>query len=312
MDDDKPKLSLMHQITLALDWTPNINHIGFFVALKQGYYRELGLDVTIVSPSLDDYEKTPAKRVELGEADFALCPTESIISYRTKSKPFPLVAIAAVLQSDLSAIVTQKGIGLDRPKDLDAKLYSSYKARYEDGIVQEMIKNDGGRGDLKVVYPRKLGIWETVLKGQADATWIFENWEGIEAQVAEVELNYFRLKDYGIPYSYSPVIAANENLIADKLESYQAFLAGSKKGYITCQEQPLLAAALLSEEIAEADRAIDLDACLAFSAEHFGNAENWGQIDIAELDRFLNWLREKGLEHSQLKVKEIFNSSCLS
>lgn len=311
MDYLIPKYALMHQLTLALDWTPNINHIGFFVALKQGYYTELGLNVTIISPSLDDYEKTPAKRVELGEADFALCPTESVISYRTKSKPFPLVAIAAVLRNDLSAIVTQKGIGIDRPRDLDGKVYSSFQARYEDGIVREMIKHDGGRGDLEVVYPRKLGIWDTVLRGQTDATWIFENWEGIEAQVAEVELNYFRLKDYGIPYSYSPVIAANEHLIPEKLEAYKAFLAASKKGYLTAQQQPMLAAALLREELAEVDEIIDLDACLAFSSEHFGDASNWGQIEISELDKFLTWLRAKGLEDSNLRASEIFNSDCL-
>ena len=73
----------------------------------------------------------------------------------------------------------------------------------------------------------------------------------------------------------------------------------------------MLAAALLREELAEVDEVIDLDACLAFSSEHFGDASNWGQIEISELDKFLTWLRAKGLEDSNLRASEIFNSDCL-
>ena len=89
----------MKQLTLALDWTPNINHIGFFVAQDKGFYNDLNLNVKIIDPSEDNYAVTPAKKVELGFADFALCPTESIISYQTKNKPFDMVAIALVSSS---------------------------------------------------------------------------------------------------------------------------------------------------------------------------------------------------------------------
>ena len=72
-------------LVLYLDWTPNINHIGFFVAKDLGFYENLGIRINILDPSTDDYKITPAKKVELGESDFALCPFESVISYRTKS-----------------------------------------------------------------------------------------------------------------------------------------------------------------------------------------------------------------------------------
>ena len=35
----------MKKIKLALDWTPNINHIGFFVAKEKGYFKEKGIDL---------------------------------------------------------------------------------------------------------------------------------------------------------------------------------------------------------------------------------------------------------------------------
>ena len=76
-----------------------------------------------------------------------------------------------------------------RPKDLDGKIYASYRARYEDHIVKELIKNDGGTGDIQLIYPEKLGIWNTLLQHNADATWIFNNWEGIEAESKNIALN---------------------------------------------------------------------------------------------------------------------------
>ena len=54
----------MKKLTLALDWTPNINHIGFVVAKEKGFYKSLGIDLNIVEPSVDNYKITPAKKVE--------------------------------------------------------------------------------------------------------------------------------------------------------------------------------------------------------------------------------------------------------
>jgi len=44
------------KITVALDWTPNGNHLGFFVAKDKGLYDAAGLDVTIVSPADAEYD----------------------------------------------------------------------------------------------------------------------------------------------------------------------------------------------------------------------------------------------------------------
>ena len=127
----------MHQLSIAIDWTPNINHIGFFVARDKGFYTEEGIDLSIIDPSEDNYAVTPMKKLELGRVDFALCPTESIISYRTKANAFDTLAIATIFQEDLSAITVLEESDIQSPKDLDGKTYSSYQARYEDGIVKE-------------------------------------------------------------------------------------------------------------------------------------------------------------------------------
>tara|TARA_B110000046_G_scaffold173759_1_gene196730 strand:- start:77718 stop:78620 length:903 start_codon:yes stop_codon:yes gene_type:complete len=296
----------MKTMTLALDWTPNINHIGFFVAREMGFYDQFSLKLDILSPLSDDYTVTPAKKVELGLADFALCPTESIISYQTKSNPFPLVAIAAVLQNDLSAIVTRKDAKINSPKDLDGKVYSSYEARYEDGIVKEMIKNDGGKGELKIVYPKKLGIWNTLLSGETDATWIFSNWEGIEAEQSKTGLNYFKMKDYGIPYSYSPVIAADRDKIKANEKQYKNFLEATKQGFLYCFSNPDKAIEILKKELPDSDKNINLNDALELSLPYFGNDQKWGKIALSELQQFVYWIKNKGLETKDIKAADLY------
>ncbi|MEL7421611.1 MAG: ABC transporter substrate-binding protein [Bacteroidota bacterium] len=301
----------MTNLKLALDWTPNINHIGFFVAQEKGFYQALDLAVELLDPAVDNYQTTPAKKVELGLADFALCPTESMISYRTKIQPFPLIAVAALLQEDLSAITVLSDKGLKRPKDLDGKIYSSYQARYEDGIVREMIKNDGGAGNLNITYPAKLGIWNTLLSGEADATWIFLNWEGVEAAQSQHELTYFKLRDYHIPYSYSPVIAANADLVETKLLYYRRFLSATKKGYLYGKDHPSEAVEILRQFVPQHDQHIDLAQALEQSVPYFGDEDSWGRMEEAKMKQFLQWIQDKGLEQSQILPSELYTLVCL-
>ena len=299
----------VNELKIALDWTPNVNHVGFFVAQEKGFYEEEEVDLTIISPLTDDYALTPAKKLELGQVDFALCPTESLISFRTKESPFSMVAIATILQDDLSAIVTLSDSDIARPMALDGKIYSSYKARYEDQIVREMMKNDGGEGHLHCIYPEKLGIWNTLLSGKSDATWIFMNWEGVEAEAKGVKLNYFKLGDFGIPYSYSPVIAASESYAKRDGELYQRFLRATKKGFLFCRKNREEAIDILSRQVPPSDVNVDLAKALEVTVEAFGTENGWGQIEDVKLQMFLDWLAKKGLEKQRFLAADI-NASC--
>ena len=168
----------MAPLTVALDWTPNTNHIGFYVAKSRGWYADAGLEVTLLSPHHDAYKATPAARVADGSASFAVTPTESVISSHTLppsqrgTKPC-LVAVAALQARTTSAVVTLKASGRDTPAKLDGANYASYGARYEGRIVQQLIKNSGGTGVYTESVPEMLGIWNTLLAGKADATWVF-------------------------------------------------------------------------------------------------------------------------------------------
>ncbi|WP_116125136.1 ABC transporter substrate-binding protein [Lewinella sp. IMCC34183] len=301
----------MTPLTLALDWTPNINHIGFYVAMAQGYYRDHDLEVTLADPAADGYATTPAKRVELGRADLALCPMESVISYRTKAEPFPLLAIAALLQEDLSAIAVRADSDIRSPRDLAGRSYASYRARYEDAIVQEMIRADGGDGDLQPAYPEKLGIWETLVNGTHDATWIFQNWEGVAAEGQGVELRTFALRDSAIPYGYSPVIAAGQPAVERDRDTYVAFLEATKRGYLFTEENPGEALSLLEPAIPAADRNINLKQALNRTRPYLGDPDTWGRMDADRVNAFLDWITARGLEPRRLRADEVYTNALL-
>jgi ABC-type nitrate/sulfonate/bicarbonate transport system substrate-binding protein len=134
----------MTKIKLALDWTPNINHIGFFIAKDLGFYTNQGIELEILNPLDDNYQITPGKKLEMNLADFAIAPFETVISLNNKTNKVEAVAVYAILQEDISSIVALQNAKIDSPKDLDYKTYASYKARYEDHIVKQMILNDKG------------------------------------------------------------------------------------------------------------------------------------------------------------------------
>ena len=222
------------KITVALDWTPNGNHLGFFVAKDKGLYDAAGLDVTIVSPADAEYDGsynpgdedadapgapkyvTPCSKVAEGSAHFAMNSPEGVVGWNTAPGRPQLKAVAALLRDrNSSAIVALKSSGITSPKDLDGKRYASYAARFEGRIVQRMIQHAGGAGDYIEDTPPMLGIWNSLVEGKFDATWVFMQWEGVEAQLKGVELNAFPVCDYGVPYAYAPCLIIFSGIVAE-------------------------------------------------------------------------------------------------
>lgn len=199
----QPLSSRMRSLVLALDWTPNTNHVGFYVASALGYYGEAGIDLLIEPPSqIYSDDETPARRVVNGTADLCIAPSESSISCllsRDDSRIKP-IAIAAVLQKDTSAIITNKS-SIKSPKDLSNMRYASYAGRFEMNIVNELVRREGGKEAVIEVRPPKLDCFDAMLRGEADATWIFQGWEGVQASRTGIPLTSFSLPSYG----YSPV-----------------------------------------------------------------------------------------------------------
>ncbi|MDQ3328309.1 MAG: ABC transporter substrate-binding protein, partial [Chloroflexota bacterium] len=128
-------------LTLALDWTPNTNHTGIYVAQQKGWYEEAGVDLKIL-PYADG--TTTDVLVSNGKADFGISSEESVVLARAAGQD--VVSVAAVMQKNTSALVTLKSSGIDRPKALTGKRYAGFGAPFEEPVISTMIEHDGGGG----------------------------------------------------------------------------------------------------------------------------------------------------------------------
>jgi ABC-type nitrate/sulfonate/bicarbonate transport system substrate-binding protein len=302
----------MKNLKIALDWTPNINHIGFYIAKELGFYKENNIHLDILNPQDDNYTLTPGKKLELDLVDFAITPFETVISLNNKENKVDAIAIFALLQEDISCIASLAANKLISPKFLDGKIYASYKARYEDKIVKELVKNDGGKGNIKITYPDKLGIWNTLIEGKADATWIFDNWEGVEAESKNIKLNKWFLKDSNIPYGYSPVIITKKANTKKFHDEYHQFIQATKKGYVFATKNATDSVAILNKYLPERDKEnINIQKALEATKTYFGNAENCGVMKKERVETFLNWIVENQLESNKILNQDLFSNTFL-
>ena len=107
----------MKDITLVLDWTPNTNHTGFYVAQSEGYYAEAGLNVNIIQPPEDG----ATMMVASGQAQFGVDFQDYLAPVFTSEDEIPVTAVAAMIQHNTSGIVSLKEDGIDSPKGLEGK-----------------------------------------------------------------------------------------------------------------------------------------------------------------------------------------------
>ena len=170
-----------------------------------------------------------------------------------------------------------------------------------------MIINDGGKGNLKIFYPKRLGIWNTLIENKYDSTWIFINWEGVEASKKNIDLELYKMSDFGIPYSYSPILFSSSDYIKNNSNTVKKFIESSRKGYIYCYENMDEAVSILNKFVPETDKGIDLIECLKISIDHFGPRENFGKIDLKKIDIFLKWLKDNNIENNSFIANDIIS-----
>jgi ABC-type nitrate/sulfonate/bicarbonate transport system substrate-binding protein len=303
----------MIHLKLALDWTPNTNHIGFLIAKELGFYERKGIQLEILNPNDDHYQTTPAKKLELKKADFAITPFESVISLNNKTNKVEAIAVFAILQEDLSSIASLKNTNINSPKSLDGKIYASYKARYEDEIVKSMIKNDQGEGNIEIIYPEKLRIWNTLISGEADATWIFDNWEGIEAKSKNILLNTFKMKDFNIPYPYSPVLVCTKESLHHHFNTFKDFIEESKNGFLYVKSNLAHAEEILKKYLPKQDlENIDVAQSILYTYPYFGDEKSCGMMESIKVNEFLLWLIKHQLESDTILNQDLFTNDLLN
>jgi ABC-type nitrate/sulfonate/bicarbonate transport system substrate-binding protein len=266
-------------MTLALDWTPNTNHTGIYVALAKGWYRAEGIDLRLLPYSSS---VSPDVLVSSGKADVGISATEGVVSDAAIGQP--VVSIAAIIQHNTSALVTLASSGLTRPRMLDGKIYGAFGAPYENAVVGEIIKRDGGKGVFKSVT-LTVDAMQALESHRIDFVWVFEGWEVIQAQQRMgVKLNVFPITDYGVADYYTPTLITGPAEMKQKPDLLHRFMAATERGYEYARTHAQESAQILLQEAPKGtfpDPELVIDSQQFLSPRYADPGRKWGWQDAA-------------------------------
>ena len=282
-------------ITVVLDWTPNTNHTGIFVAQEKGYFKDAGLNVEVVQPPEDGATTLVAS----GKAQFGVSFQDSLAPAFVGDSPIPVTAVAAMLQHNTSGIISRANEGIDTPKGLEGKKYATWDMDIEKETIREVMKADGGNFDLVELIPSTVTDEVSALQSHSvDAIWIFYGWAGVACEVAGLDTDYFEFADIDPVFDYyTPVIIGNNNWLDENPETAKAFLAALSKGYTYAAENPKESADILMEAAPELKSNTELVYASQeyLSKEYIADAQKWGVFDSDRWSGFFEWLNENNL-----------------
>jgi len=291
-DSTAAENSELKDITFVLDWTPNTNHTGLYVAQKLGYFEEAGLNVTIVQPPEDG----ATTMVASGQAQFGIDFQDYLAPVFTSDEEMPVAAVAAILQHNTSGIISLKEDGIESPADMEGKNYATWDLPIEQAILKNVIEADGGDFDKVNLIPEYVTDVPTALQQDIDAVWVYYAWDGVSTEEAGLDTNFFYFKDLNPKFDYySPVIIANTDFLEEDGDTARAFLDAVRKGYEYAIENPEDAADILCEEVPELDPEMVKQSQLWIADQYKAEVDQWGYIDPERWDGFYAWLYEEGL-----------------
>ncbi|UXN70251.1 ABC transporter substrate-binding protein [Devosia neptuniae] len=287
-----PAFAQAQKVTMALDWTPNTNHIGLYVAKAKGFYTEAGLDVDILPYSDTSAGALVANHV----ADFGIFGTISLMSQRTAGAD--LVATYAVVQTETGRVVfNDDRTDIQSPKDLDGLTYGGFGSDWENALIGTIIRHDGGKGEFETVT---LGTsaYEALANGAVDFTLEVYTWEGVKAELDNVAQRAFRYADFGVPDEHTTFIGSSQAYLDANPETAAAFMAATQRGYAFAVEHPDEATdILLAANEGMLDRTLIRASLQALIDGHYLQTADGviGTIDPAKMDAIGDYLFKAGI-----------------
>ncbi len=278
----------LEQVTVILDYVPNTNHTGLYVALEKGYYEEEGLDVQIIEPT----DGATATLVAQQKGTFGISYQEDVTIALSAEDPLPIKAVAAIIQHNTSGFAALADSGIESPADFEGKTYAGWGGPGESAVLEACMTMDGADfSKLKMVISDGSGF--EALGKSCDLMWFYEAWDCVIAARNDCALNYMELRtlDERLDY-YTPVIIASDEILTAEPEMVKAFLRASAKGYQDAIEDPDAAAEILSAYVPEYDPEMLKDSLRYLSGKFVEDSDRWGWMRDEVWDNYTEFLQE--------------------
>jgi ABC-type nitrate/sulfonate/bicarbonate transport system substrate-binding protein len=303
-----PSANKLTPVKLMLDWVPNTNHTGIFVAQAKGYFKDAGLDIQIIQPG----EVYPEAAVASGAADFGISFQEMVTLARGDS--VPIVSIGAVLQHNTSGFASAAKLNVTSPAGLEGLRYGSFGTPFESPTLQQLMKSAGADfGKVKIVQAGFSDPLSLIAENQIDVAWIFYGWEGIQAKQQGINLNILMMKDYFnvIPDYYTPVVIASEGTIAKRPEVVKAFMKAMSRGYDFAIANPDDAAGVLVGAVPELNSGLVKESQEWLSPYYKAEAPRWGEQKPSIWKNYSDWMYQNGILKTPIDPSKAFTNAFL-
>ena len=299
----------LEKVTFVLDWTPNTNHTGIYMALEKGYFEEVGLDVEIVQPPEDG----AVVLVASGKAQFGISYQDSLAAALAGEDRIPVTAVAAVIQHNTSGIISRDGEGMERAKGLEGKSYATWNGAIELATLEQVMNDDGGDFSKMELIPSTVTDEVSALRNHSvDALWIFYAWAGIKTEIENIETDYFYFAEVNPVFDYyTPVIVSGDRFLEEHPETAKAFLEAVSKGYADAMEHPEAAADILCKAAPELDKELVVASQKYLADQYQADAPYWGYIDADRWNNFYRWVNEKQLVEGVVPLDYGFTNAYL-
>lgn len=281
------------KVTIALDWTPNTNHVGLHVAQAKGFYTEAGVEVEILPYSDTSAGALVASHV----ADFGILSSLGLFTQRSAGAD--LVAAYAIMQTETGRLVFNADrTDIKSPKDLDGLTYGGFGSAWENALIGSIIRHDGGKGEYETVT---LGTsaYEALANGAVDFTLEVYTWEGVKAELEGRPQRAFRYADFGVPDQHSNFIGSSEAYLKANPQAAAGFITATKQGYDFAVDHPDEVAEILiaaNSDVLTDHKLIRASLQALIDGNYFRSAEGVvGRIDGAKVEAIGNYLFDAGV-----------------
>ncbi|MFC4808541.1 ABC transporter substrate-binding protein [Paenibacillus sp. GCM10023250] len=296
----------LKEIKVVLDWTPNTNHTGLYVARDKGFFEQHGLKVDIIQPG----EAGADTMIATGAADFGVSYQEGVTQARIQG--VPLVSLAAVIQHNTSGFASPADKNITSPKAFEGKTYGGWGSPAEPAVIESLMQED--KGDFKKVKIANIGDADffTATKKNIDFAWIFYGWDGVAAELKGEKINMVYLTDYSDKLDYyTPVLATNEKMIAEHKDTVEAFMAAASEGYQFAIDHPDEAADVLIKAVPELNADLVRASQKWLSPRYQSDAPRWGEQKLTVWKNYAEWMYDHKLLDKPLDAEKAFTNDFL-
>lgn len=296
------------KITILLDWTPNTNHTGIYIAQNLGYFEDEGLKVKIEQPP----QESSTALVAAGKVEFAVAFQDFLAPAFTSDTPLPVQAVAAIAQHNSAGIICKKSANIQTFSDLESKNYSTFDNFIELALLKYCIKSSGAKFDKVNLIHAQIDNIAAALGTNIDAAWGYFSVESIITSHFNIENNFlfFRDVDPVLDY-YTPVLISNSNYIKNNPKIVKKVLYALSKGYTFAAKCPKEAANILIKCVPELNYEITLESQKYLSTLYISDASKWGEINPNRWNNFYDWLFENRIISRQIPHDTTFTNAFL-